>query len=123
MTETVLPEWATHALNGNSTRVPRHWTIEELKPGDLLAGKVVQRGRSTLDVQVEVGTLAGEPLEPGEWRRVSLAGVGILRAWVKRDEPDVGDNVVIKYLGRVGGGARPKLDFACGVSRPAPWEG
>lgn len=118
-----LPGWAQAALNGGSMRVARPWALDELVDGDVLAGKVTHRGRSTLDIQVEFGTLGGESLETGEWRRLSLSGTGILRAWVRRDEPAVDDNVVVQFLGRVGGGARPKFDFACGVSRPQPWEG
>jgi hypothetical protein len=104
-------------------RIAKPWPREKLRPEDFIAGTVTERTQSKLVLALEAGTLAGEELEPGDWRRVHLSGV--LVSWVECDEPVVGEKVVIRYLGRFGLGDKPTFDFACAVHReppPAPWE-
>jgi hypothetical protein len=118
-----VPGWVETALNGNSVRVAVSW--EPTTPGDLLAGKVVARSKQALTVAVESGTLDGEPLEVGAWRRLRLNNVGVLAQWAARDAPDVGDRVAVKFLGRDGGDSGTRIDYACGTFREAaqPWDG
>jgi hypothetical protein len=103
-------------------RVPRVWHTSELQPGDVLAGTLMQRGKVTIDVSIESGAFQGQPLELGEWRRVHI-DCGILRRWIERDNPQVGDKVVLSFLGRTGEngrGGHGEYDYACGIFRPAP---
>ncbi len=120
-----LPDWATEALNGASMRVAKPWRREDLSAADFVCGTVAARTSNTLDIAIEAGTLAGEALAAGEWRRVDLKDAAVLARWDKRDEVEVGDAVAIRYLGSI---RRPSgwrsHDYACGVYRAttAPWE-
>jgi hypothetical protein len=118
-----LPSWAQEALNGHSTRLRSLW---EPQAGDLLAGEVVERhdtaragsqgsGYTSLTIRAETGSQQGQPLELGSWVVVRCLST-TLRAWVKRDEPGVGEKVAIHHRGRT----RRKLDIAAGVYREEP---
>jgi hypothetical protein len=127
VTNTELPSWAIESLNGGSMRVPRAQHSHDLAPGDVLAGMVMQLGKVTIDVAVESGIFQGQEIEVGEWRRVHI-DCGILRRWIARDNPQVGEKVVLSFLGRTGDngrGGHGEFDYACGTFREAPvatWE-
>lgn len=122
---TELPAWASRALNGTSTRGARRW---EPQPGDLLAGEVVDLRESSrgahgahvvLVVRVETGSSGGEPVPPGEWMAVECVPA-VLRAWIARDKPVVGDRIAVQLRGR----NRSRLDYVAGAHRepvPADW--
>ena len=110
-----LPDWATKALNGSSMRIAKSWALEDLEPGDFLAGTVVQLTGVSITIAIEAGSHAGEALEPGEWRRVRLAS--LLKSWIKRDGVEIGEQVAISFRGRVGGNENEAWDLAAGVFR------
>lgn len=117
--------WIEAALNGKSTRVPHPWPYRELVDDDLLAGTVVELGKSSLVVAVESGTLAGENLEVGEWRRVNVEHAAILRKFMREATPQVGEKVALRFRGVGGTPLKPQHLFDCGVFRQpvvSPWE-
>lgn len=118
-----VPDWIVETLNGGSVRVPHDWQTRDLRPDDLVAGKIVERTEHGLTVSVEAGTLGGQQLQPGEWRRVNLHRVSVLTAWDERDNPQVGDRVAIRFLGHSDTG---RVEYAAGVARAEPkppaWE-
>jgi hypothetical protein len=121
-----LPDWVETALNGHSTRVGQEWTH---LPGDHIAGEVVRiregshgsgRPYKRLTLRVQTGTELEEPVPIGEWRTVSCLA-SVLREWVDRDQPQVGDRVAVMLRGKTHG----HLDYIAGVHRdqvPAGWE-
>ena len=100
-----LPEWAAHALNGVSVRKPELWRPA---PGDVIAGEIVEEREATVNmrpcvqlvVRVEAGSQAGKPLEAGAWRQVNCTG--LLRRWVAKDAPKVGERVAVECRGSSG---------------------
>lgn len=119
--------WVEEALNGSSFRFAHLWTPE---PGDMLAGTVTERGESMsrwglatyLSVKVEVGTLAGQPLAPGSWYRV-YAAPAVLKRWLERDQPQIGDRVALRYWGLLVTGDRRAHKFECGcVKAERVWD-
>jgi hypothetical protein len=116
-------EWWRTALNGGSTRVALPCPTEDFQPDDMLAGKLVEIGKSSFVLAIETGTFNGEPLEPGEWRRVYWRHVGVLQRWMRDAKPVEGERVALQYQGV----HRNKRCFAVGVWREpekeasSPW--
>lgn len=108
--------WIETALNGASYRVASPWPIEQLQPDDLLAGCVTVATPGQLVVSVEAGKYRGQELEPGSWWRVRTHGIGVLQRWRKRDDPQVGDRVVVRFRGHERNQA---FRFDCGVAQDA----
>ena len=110
--------WTEAAFDGTSTRLPHAW---EPEPGDELAGEVVElheasRGRHgksiVVTIRAETGSLRGEPVFPGDWYAVDCYPT-VLRRWVARDKPAVGDKAAAKLRGK----RRGALDYIAGVYR------
>jgi hypothetical protein len=100
---------------GQQLCVPERVEWSKLLPGDLIAGVIVQRGRATLTVSAVSGSMiAGEPLEPGSWWRITdLDRVSVVDRFVREVDPQVGTFVSLRYRGRgsnVGSGARMLVD-------------
>lgn len=112
-----LPEWAQTALNGGSHRKPYPWRFE---PGDALAGELVEvrevsSGNSRckqLTIRVEGGSQSGEPLTPGDWLTLRVTG-SVLRHWMEREQPQIGDRVAIECRGK----SSRHAEFVAGVHR------
>jgi hypothetical protein len=112
-----------HAANGSSTRPPERW-----KPiaGDVVCGVVVARRElrdrynhpyDSLIVKVVAGTLKGERIPEGDWAAVACGPV-VLRDWIERDNPQLGDKVTVFYGGR-DEGQNGRNQYLAGVAERA----
>jgi hypothetical protein len=123
---TGLPERFAKLLNGRSGERPA--VLWRPDPEDVVAGLILEfgrtspsrhapEGRATITIQVEYATMGGREIERCEWVRV-LASHAAIAAWISRDNPQVGDAVAIKYVGRSNeGGSSYRHEYICGVER------
>jgi hypothetical protein len=97
---------------------------------DFIAGIVVDEGRTDatkfsaegtayLDVRVEDGTEAGELIPRHEWRRL-FCSAQALRDMLSKDRPTIGDEIAVKYLGKLRLPGYAKHSYTSVVRRAEP---
>jgi len=119
------PDWVAKRLNGKAGQRPSpFWSPEE---GDWVCGTVVELGsmrsrfsddpKPTMTLRVEAGTMRGLAMEPCSWARVPLSHAS-LAAWVRRESPQVGEQVAIEYAGKTPAmSGSYKHEYVAGVER------